>query len=166
MQAGPELWALIPIKNAAQAAVPRLALASKDSEELIPWIQAIRKLHKLAPLQTTNPLLRRFATQLLSDFSIRHPRPLLLQARQQLLTKHIKIIGENRVKANSLEEMAWLLWNSPSHRSLLLNKDATALGFDVAESQRAGGGGQHAVLVHAEYGQPGRVHACFPRCRS
>jgi hypothetical protein len=57
-------------------------------------------------------------------------------AQKRLLAKRkINILGENRVKATTNEQMAWLLWFSPTHRQLLLHKKATALGFDVARLQ-------------------------------
>ncbi len=133
---GPELWSLIPIKQPPVEQVPGfIANPSEDLQNLILWVQKIRNLQGLKPLQTSHPLLKTFANQLAQSTSIRHPRALLLEQKKILARKKIVVLGENRVKATSTEQMAWLLWFSPTHRQLLLNKDATALGFDVARLQ-------------------------------
>ncbi len=133
---GPELWTLIPIKKLKAEKVPGFSSSSaSEISSLISWIQSIRQIQGLKPLKTENTLLSKFANQLVQDTSIRHPRALLLEQRKLLAKKQIKILGENRVKAASTEQMAWLLWYSPTHRQLLLHKSASALGFDVARLQ-------------------------------
>jgi len=130
---GPELWSLVPIHNAQTEAIPFFASHHRGGTEgLIQWIQDIRKAQGLPRLKTEIPLLRNFARQLVADPSIRHPHAKLMAQKRLLAKKKINILGENRVKATTNEQMAWLLWYSPTHRQLLLHKSASALGFDVA----------------------------------
>ncbi|HET9238393.1 MAG TPA: hypothetical protein VFO10_14120 [Oligoflexus sp.] len=130
---GPELWSLVPIHNAKTEAIPFFASHHREGTEgLIQWIQDIRKAQGLPLLKTEIPLLRNFAKQLVAEPSIRHPHAKLMAQKRLLAKKKINILGENRVKATTNEEMAWLLWYSPTHRRLLLHKSASALGFDVA----------------------------------
>jgi hypothetical protein len=130
---GPELWSLVPIHNAKTETIPFFASHhSEGTEGLIQWIQDIRKAQGLPLLKTEIPLLRNFAKQLVAESSIRHPHARLMAQKRLLAKKKINILGENRVKAATNEQMAWLLWYSPTHRQLLLHKSASALGFDVA----------------------------------
>lgn len=130
---GPELWSLVPIHSAKTDTIPFFASHHREGTEgLIQWIQDIRKAQGLPLLKTEIPLLRNFAKQLVADPSIRHPHAKLMAQKRLLAKKKINILGENRVKATTNEQMAWLLWYSPTHRQLLLHKSASALGFDVA----------------------------------
>ena len=130
---GPELWSLVPIHNANTESIPHFASHHREGTKgLIQWIQDIRKAQGLPLLKTEIPLLRNFAKQLVADTSIRHPHAKLMAHKRLLAQKNIEILGENRVKATTNEQMAWLLWYSPTHRQLLLHKSASALGFDVA----------------------------------
>ena len=130
---GPELWSLVPIHNAKTDTIPFFASHHREGTEgLIQWIQDIRKAQGLPLLKTEIPLLRNFAKQLVAEPSIRHPHAKLMAQKRLLAKKKINILGENRVKATTNEQMAWLLWYSPTHRQLLLHKSASALGFDVA----------------------------------
>jgi hypothetical protein len=130
---GPELWSLVPIHDVNTGSIPHFASQHRDGiNGLIQWVQDIRKAQGLTVLKTEIPLLRNFARQLVADHSIRHPHAKLMAQKRLLAKKKINILGENRVKATTNEQMAWLLWYSPTHRQLLLHKSASALGFDVA----------------------------------
>ncbi len=130
---GPELWGLMPIGRWDYAQIPFFNAAKlKGSIGLKKWIEHLRASHKLKPLQLDRPILTRFAQELLQESSIRHPRALLLNQASELNKKKGKFLGENRVKASSSSEMAWLLWHSPQHRRLLLNKEANALGLELS----------------------------------
>ncbi len=133
---GPELWSLLPIHKAKTETIPHFAAQHSDGMSgIIQWIQDIRQAQGLPLLQTEVPLLRNFAKQLVADTSIRHPHAKLMAQKRLLAKKKIDILGENRVKATTNEQMAWLLWYSPTHRQLLLHKSASALGFDLARLQ-------------------------------
>jgi hypothetical protein len=133
---GPELWSLLPIHNVKAAGIPHFSTQHHEGTNgLIQWIQLIREAEGLKVLQTEIPLLRKFANQLAAESSIRHPHAQLMAQKRLLAKKKINILGENRVKATTNEQMAWLLWYSPTHRQLLLHKSATALGFDMARLQ-------------------------------
>jgi hypothetical protein len=130
---GPELWTLVPIHDAKTESIPHFASHHREGTKgLIQWIQDIRTAQGLPLLKTEIPLLRNFAKQLVADPSIRHPHAKLMAHKRLLAKKKINILGENRVKATTNKEMAWLLWYSPTHRQLLLHKSASALGFNVA----------------------------------
>jgi hypothetical protein len=80
------------------------------------------------------------------DGSLSHDR-LLLKKTAALLedTAKLRLIGEDRVKGKDAHAMAWLWWNSPRHRSLILNTEATAAGL----AARGLGEEQLAVLAVA-----------------
>ncbi|WP_141731199.1 hypothetical protein [Oligoflexus tunisiensis] len=133
---GPELWSLIPIQNVKTDRIPHFTSHHREGTGgLIQWIQDIRKAQGLTVLKTEIPLLRNFANQLVADPSIRHPHAKLMAQKRLMAKRKINILGENRVKATTNEQMAWLLWFSPTHRQLLLHKKATALGFEMARLQ-------------------------------
>lgn len=126
---GPELWSLIPIHKPSVETVPHFAaLRQEGIPSLIQWIQDIRQSQGLKSLKTDSLHLQKFAQQLAAETSIRHPRAQLLKER-----KRLAILGEDRVKATSNQEMAWLLWYSPTHRQLLLHKSARTLGFELTQ---------------------------------
>ena len=70
--------------------------------------------------------------------NITHDRSLLKKVGEDLKAKKTKLLGENRVAAPTTERLAWLLWNSPSHRSLLLHKNASVIGIheSIAQGER------------------------------
>lgn len=135
---GPELWALMPIGEWDRTQFPKAKVGSDDNftfSELRAWLQAIRVEHALPQLKSDQPLLARFARELSTHTSIRHPRPLLRSQAQELKKQRGSWLGENRVKAFSPEDMAWLLWHSPQHRRLILNPKANAVGLEISQSR-------------------------------
>ena len=130
---GPELWALMPVGRWDYTKVPDFDAGQyQGSAGLKRWIEQLRASHSLKPLHLNKPIMKRYARELLQATSIRHPRALLLTQAAELKKKKGKFLGENRVKASSSSEMAWLLWHSPQHRRLLLNKEANALGLELS----------------------------------
>jgi hypothetical protein len=55
--------------------------------------------------------------------------------QKRLNNKGLKLLGEDRSRARSLEEALTLLWLSPLHRNLLLHPDAKYLGINVNQDQ-------------------------------
>jgi hypothetical protein len=115
---GPELWYAIPTGKGPASRVPA-------EKSLITWINQVRKLENLEPLKSVK--LRR-APDLSRDETPLHDRKKLREiavlARNQ---QKLSLVGEDRVIARSTEDAAWLLWNSPRHRDLLLSKDARSI---------------------------------------
>jgi hypothetical protein len=130
---GPVLWALAPVGSWDREAIPFFhPIKHQSPEGLLQWLQEIRAKHSMAALNLEQPILQRFASQLIEETSLRHPRPLLQKQLRTLGAQQAQLLGENRVKASRLIDMAWLLWFSPQHRRLLLNPDANALGTQMS----------------------------------
>jgi hypothetical protein len=126
----PRLWYLVPVKEGPldnppgfDKIKPKGGDAWKD--DLLAWINVQRADEKLKPLKRTpNKDFSFLEPQMLEGTSVNHD-PLALKAAAYVLDKKgIKLIGENKVKAMTTQRMAWLLWNSPSHRNLLLSEPA------------------------------------------
>lgn len=133
---GPELWALLPIGSWDPGAIPEAQVAhDSDFSSLRTWLQKVRAGHRLPVLRADSPLLSRFAQELLQHESIRHPRPLIRSQTAELKKRRGSWLGENRVKAFSPYEMAWLLWHSPQHRRLLLHAKANAIGLQISQKR-------------------------------
>ncbi len=131
---GPELWALMPVGEWEHVELPHVDLLEAENfKSLRAWLQTLRKDLNLRPLQQDHALLARFAKDLLSHSSIRHPRPLIKKQAEELKKSRGHWLGENRVKGSRISEMAWLLWHSPQHRRLLLNPKANAIGLNISQ---------------------------------
>ncbi|MEZ4741027.1 MAG: hypothetical protein R3B45_01025 [Bdellovibrionota bacterium] len=133
---GPVVWYLRPIGHITNMHAPLNYLLKdkndkNNSEHLSLWINAIRKKENLPPLIYGYEVVNRGADTLAIGGSIMHNRKMISSIKAGLQEGHVKFVGENRVKANSLEAMAALLWNSPTHRNLLLSKEATHLGISM-----------------------------------
>jgi hypothetical protein len=129
---GPQLWALTAIQNGS------LPIHSKsfDIKDFYSWLQNRRSEQGLGMLAINQPELQKLAEELSATDSLKHPRALLTERGKDLKKKKINLLGENRAAAGSLSEMAWLLWNSPQHRRLLLNPKANSMGLSVRGTGR------------------------------
>ena len=79
------------------------------------------------------------------DTSVAHDRLLLKRVAAGLGSHDLHFVGEDRARAADLSRVAWLLWNSPRHRALLLDKSATHAGIAIKEVR----GEMLAVVVAA-----------------
>ena len=122
------LWELIPVHDAGHTKLPfdHLLKETNTAIALTTWINAVRRENLMAPLKPTQSMVR---DTLLKNPTINHFKSNVDKAAKILKRKGKRFIGENRVIGDNHEDMAWMLWNSPSHRSLLLNTNATH--FDV-----------------------------------
>lgn len=115
---GPELWYSVP---SGKGPAPMNPVPGS----LFAWINEARKLENLHPL---SPIRLRHAPDLSKAQTSLHDRKKLREiaalARNQ---QKLSLVGEDRVIARSTEDAAWLLWNSPRHRDLLLSKDARSI---------------------------------------
>jgi hypothetical protein len=146
---GPVEWHMSPLGKAPSALPPEaeaLGVGKSAEEGLIAWVNRIRAAGKLPPLAPRDELTRE-ADMLAIDSSLTHNRKLLRKATEALASQKLRLIGEDRVKGRDTSEMAWLLWHSPRHRALLLDRKATCIGIALRKAQ----GGDLAVLVVADH---------------
>ncbi len=143
---GPVLWYLLPVGSGPLPQVPALAeVAPASSPAALPislthWINRLRAKAGLGAVAGQRAL-DTAAELLVVDDTLAHDRSLLTKIKGSL--ENQTFLGENRVRSADLAGMAWLLWNSPRHRSLLLDRDATSIGIAV----KTVGAEQLAVLV-------------------
>lgn len=100
--------------------------------QLMSWINAVRRAESLKPVVFKNSLNDE-ASVLAIDPTLTHNRAMLRKVGDSLDAGNVRLIGEDRVKGRTAEVMAWLLWNSPRHRALLLDKSATVAGLAVKD---------------------------------
>ncbi len=147
---GPALWYLYPTGKGPAASVPEGEIFAEHAAQpiadlLSAWVNRIRLKEGLKALEFKAELGEQ-ASNLAVDGSLAHDRQLLKKTASILQeTAQLKLIGEDRVKGKDAVRMAWLWWNSPRHRSLILNPGATAAGL----ASRSVGDEQLAVLAVA-----------------
>jgi uncharacterized protein YkwD len=135
--------ALVPVAGASiDAAVIGKKSFTKIEENLSAWVNEKRRLENLPPL-TENGDLDSAAKGLVSKKMILHNVEALTKLRISLNAKGIEPQGENRVQGRSLNELAGLLWISPSHRDLILSPTADVLGVALTNDEA----GKFAVIV-------------------
>jgi hypothetical protein len=127
---GPVLWALVPSNKSIEFKIPFSPNGQPRSIEdgLRHWIGQIRAKEGLAPLMI-HPELQHYGDLLAIDGSLRHNRTQLNIVARKLRHTTTSPLGEDRVRAQDLASMVWLLWNSPRHRGLLLDPAASSLGI-------------------------------------
>lgn len=129
---------LAPVKDGGQDIPLYTFLKSTlaDVSSLVVWINNLRRKEGLSSIDFTDKLLVPISQQLIKDKRVEHDLKKLQAIRDYLQKKNLRFLGEDRVKAESFEKMMWLLWNSPTHRSLLLEKKAThgSIAYDHAHS--------------------------------
>lgn len=124
---GPELWALAPLS------IPDAIRNLKTEDDFRFWIAELRRRNKLEVLATGNKSLQDLADESSAIKDLRHPRELLLRKKADLSHLNIEVLGENRAAAPSYKALAELLWNSPTHRRLLLNPKANQIALKTRE---------------------------------
>jgi hypothetical protein len=137
---GPVVWYLIPVGQGPGGQVPHADMLSLNSgapasivaTRLRSWVNAVRGDAKLAPV-TVHSHLDAEAELLAIDTSVAHDRLLLKRIANGLPAHDLRLIGEDRARAADLQRVAWLLWNSPRHRALLLDPDATHSGIAIKD---------------------------------
>jgi hypothetical protein len=136
---------MIPIGSLAKLKLPQ-ALQPDGRQSLGGWVNHLRQLVGRNPLHLNQGFLKRMSQQTIRHHrGIRHDRRELRRIHQTLSRHQFTFLGENRVKAASFRDMAWLLWFSPRHRSLLLDAEATHMGWQVSKQ----GTEYHAVMLLA-----------------
>jgi hypothetical protein len=114
---GPQLWFLIPVKADRSFAPPgSLTVRSGDlNSKLSDWVNHIRQDNLLAPIKPSRLNLQP------SQNHVLHFKKAYQAIKQELSSRNLKLIGENRVVADTISDIKWMLWNSPDHRDLLLS---------------------------------------------
>lgn len=128
---GPVLWFLAPVGKGPATELPAAAALAEGrgtEEQLIAWVNAVRRGEALKPLVFTKEM-RGEASILAIDPTLTHNRAMLRKVGESLASGSVRLIGEDRVKGRDAAAMAWLLWASPRHRDLLLDKKATVAGI-------------------------------------
>lgn len=134
---GPVLWFLYPVGAGPDAVMPDLAAPTPPAsanqlaiirKHLGQWINRIRNRQGQKMLLDSVDLDRE-AELLAVDGNLTHNRLLLKHSADSLAEKKWRFVGEDRVKGYDLNELGWLLWNSPRHRNLLLSSEATGIGL-------------------------------------
>jgi hypothetical protein len=139
---GSEEWFLFPINGAMGGLPENLRFDLRKHKDIFGWLQSVRRsLGLLVP--TLDERLSESARQLAVGFDIRHNKSQLKKVHQDLLKENVLLIGENRVRGESLQELAELLWMSPRHRDLLLDAELNKMGLSVQQD----GKGYFAVML-------------------
>ncbi len=134
---GPVLWFLAPVGKGPSEIVPESAAfggGGTTLQRLESWILAVRRAAGAQPVVFKREMNEE-ASILAINPSLNHDRELLKKVGESLDAGEIKLLGENRVKGRDPERMAWLLWNSPRHRELLLNGSATVAGLAARDDR-------------------------------
>lgn len=161
---GPTLWYLIPTGQGPAESVPEgevfaEAPAMPVADLLAAWVNRVRLKEGLKALEFKAELTEQ-AGLLSVDGSLSHDRAMLKKTAKLLEeTAQIKLLGEDRVRATDAMTMAWLWWNSPRHRHLILNDEATVGGL----AARAVGGEHLAVLAVAKAAPLQTAKAATPK---
>lgn len=129
---GPVLWFLKPVLGGPDLFPPEREGLREGLPDraLALWVNRVRAREGLKPLEWS-PDLSHFADLLATDGSLKHNRAEQASVTQKLKGSPLTAVGEDRVRARDSEGMAWLLWNSPRHRGLLLRSDASAIGIGL-----------------------------------
>ena len=147
---GQVLWYLAPV---GEGPYPQLTDLGQERspplrQGLFEWINKTRREMGIQELaHRHSPLHDVTQTLIEENLTVAHNRRDLGKASGLVKQNSGAFIGENRVMAKSLAEAAWLLWNSPRHRHLLLSTKAT----HMATSSRQVGSSELAVMVFAKF---------------
>ena len=130
---GPQPWFFVPTGLGPSAEVPFESLLKNSQvntrDLFLNWVNQIRFQEELSPLEPFSERLREIMKPLFQNKSVNHRPKLLRKVKKNLKLEQGQLIGENLVKGESPRIMAWMLWNSPRHRKLLLSAKASHLGI-------------------------------------
>lgn len=117
------LWFLIPEgkSSLAEFEVPFVS-SVVDQESFVVWLNHVRKAQGHRPI-----LMKSRLGHLNPHFTLAHRKSFVARLRGVFANRGERFVGELRVVAESWAAAAKLLWRSPTHRRLLLSKQADAL---------------------------------------
>lgn len=132
---GARLFYAVPIGKPTTELVLTKKLVGDDKLSVVNWLTSIRKA-----LGRSAVTLQKLNNSTAVRFSVHHDRKELANINKNLKPnvnkKKYNLLGENRVRAYSLPEALAMLWLSPFHRQLLVDKRAKYL--DVTINHRSG----------------------------
>lgn len=126
---GTRLLYAVPIGKPTTDLVLSKKLVGTDKSSIIQWLTSVRKT-----LGRSAVTLRKLNDSTATRFSVHHDRKELANINKKL--KKYTLLGENRVRAYSLSEALAMLWLSPFHRQLLVDKRARHINITI--NYRAG----------------------------
>lgn len=126
---GARLFYAVPIGKPTDKLIMNKQLIGNDRSAVVKWLTSVRKA-----LGRPAVTLRQLNNSTTTRFTVHHDRKELANLNKKLKTH--TLLGENRVRAYSLSEALAMLWLSPFHRQLLVDKRARYI--DVAINYRAG----------------------------
>jgi hypothetical protein len=146
---GPVLWFLAPIGGGPGSDPPArdsLTQFTQPEHKIANWVNAIRSEQHLPPLQHEREGELQSAVLSLSlQPTLTHDQRKIDSTHRHLKGSYV-FQGEDRVAGSDIATMAWLLWNSPRHRDLLLRPDSNTIAINVKKRH----GQLYAVLLVAK----------------
>ena len=123
---GPELWFSIPTGKGPPDRAPHqelLANAADPKKSFMTWINSVRADEKRLALERIDEAMGMpGAPDLTTASTPLHDRKALRRLKESGKKKPgLELTGENRVVTATMADAAWLFWNSPRHRDLLLD---------------------------------------------
>ncbi len=142
---GAQAWYMIPAKDGPKKEpILKQSLMAPGPSKLVNWINSVRSIHGLQPLDHGNKVIQK-ASQVLvaNNTTTKHIKTNMRGIRHSLDQLGGRFLGENRVQSQSDMEAAWMLWNSPRHRHLLLLRKANNINIIKKKTRQS----QLSVLV-------------------
>lgn len=138
---GPVVWYLAPVKGGPHKSPPfhkvqKSKVPTDSPEHLLSWINRLRRGEKLSHLARLPEPMQQTVATLLNTQGVVHDRRRLSSVKSAFSQASAQFLGENRVQGSSFNDIAWLLWNSPPHRKLLLNDRATHIDIQSVPAGR------------------------------
>ena len=131
--AGPEEWYLIPVGSVGDGQAPHeeTLVEPVKPESIVAWVNGLRR-DAGRPAIALSEELNEAARTIGVSAKVQHDMKTLSHVGQELKEKKGLILqGEDRVRSRSIVSSARLLWRSPPHRDLLLNRDAALFGVKL-----------------------------------
>ena len=130
LKVGPRLLYAFPVgKPHTLAPLLSYSEKSKDLQQATAtWLNALRKKMHLSAVQF-------LPYDQTTRFSVIHDRVELAKTKKSLQQVQQVFLGENRVRAHSLQEALSMFWLSPFHRELLLHKTAKRVYLQINKKQ-------------------------------
>lgn len=126
---GSRLFYAVPVGKPTTELVLSKKLVGNDKSAVVKWLSSVRKSLGRSPL-----VQQELDSSTKTRFAVHHDRKELANIGKKL--KNRKLLGENRVRGYSLSEALAMLWLSPFHRQLLVDKRARYI--DIKISHRVG----------------------------
>ena len=138
---GPVGWFLIPINLNKLPSLPLHELLTdkkySQQQRMQNWINGLRLKNDLNFINFDHKMINNAVKYLSVQDTILHNHKLMGRVEHFLANHKFKAIGENRVIAKSLNQLAWSLWYSPSHRDLLLSEEGQLGALNLISNDKS-----------------------------